>query len=240
MLEMKSQRINVAIAAAASWLVLAFCTAAPMQAQIATAVDAHGRTVYVNEDSHQTHRGSTISSAPASWGVSKADASKWELMAPPPERLERIVREAAERHQVDPALVKAVIATESGWNTHAVSNKGAMGLMQLVPGTAQRFGVGNPYDPAQNVDGGTRYLKTLLERYNGDVTKSIAAYNAGEHAVDASGGVPRIPETQRYVRKVTDAYFRPGLNHNAALWTPPKDPVRREVEATGRVVFTNE
>jgi hypothetical protein len=240
MLEMIARRKIVAIAAAATWLVSALCSAAPAQAQIATAVDAHGKTVYVNEDSHLTHHGSTISSPSASSNASKLDAAKWDLMTPPPDRLERIAREAAERHQVDPALVKAVIATESGWNPHAVSNKGAMGLMQLVPGTAQRYGVGNPYDPVQNVDGGTRYLKSLLERYNGDVTKSIAAYNAGEHAVDASGGVPHILETQRYVRKVTDAYFRPGLNHSAALWTPPKDPVRREVDESGRVVFTNE
>ena len=163
-----------------------------------------------------------------------------ESLPEPPKSLERIAREAAERHQVDPELVKAVIATESGWNPHAISNKGAMGLMQLVPGTAERFGVGNPYDPVQNVEGGTMYLKSLLQRYNGDLTKSLAAYNAGEHAVNESGGVPHIPETQRYVRKVTDAYFRPGTDRNAPLWSPPKEPVRRVVEPNGRVVFTNE
>lgn len=231
MLDMKGTRITVAIVAAASWLL----TASPSRAQIETTVDGHGKTVYVNEDSHPNHRGGTISSPSAS-----SAASKLEMLTPPPEKLERIAREAAERHQVDPALVKAVIATESGWNPHAVSNRGAMGLMQLVPGTAERFGVGNPYDPAQNVEGGTRYLKSLLDRYNGDVTKSIAAYNAGEHAVDATNGVPHIPETQRYVRKVTNAYFQPGSNHDALLWTPRKDPVRREVDENGRVIFTNE
>ena len=81
------------------------------------------------------------------------------------------MRDAAARHQVDPALVKAVISTESGWNPQAVSRKGAVGLMQLIPGTAQRFGVGNPFDPAQNVEGGTTYLKSLLDRYNGDLTR---------------------------------------------------------------------
>ena len=104
---------------------------------------------------------------------------------------------------VDPALVKAVISTESGWNPQAVSNKGAVGLMQLIPGTAQRFGVGNAFDPAQNVEGGTTYLKSLLDRYNGDLSKTLAAYNAGEHAVDQIGGVPAYRETQRYVQKVT-------------------------------------
>jgi Transglycosylase SLT domain len=228
MSDMKGTRITVAILAAGSWLFLATAT----QAQIAT-VDVNGRVVYVNGDSPASHRGSTINTPTTS------SASKTEPLITPPERLERIAREAAERHQVDPALVKAVISTESGWNPHAVSRKGAMGLMQLVPGTAERFGVGNPYDPAQNVEGGTMYLKTLLERYNGDVPKSLAAYNAGEHAVDASGGVPPIPETQKYVRKVTDAYFRPGSDHETPLLIR-KDPVRREVESDGRVVFTNE
>jgi len=156
------------------------------------------------------------------------------------ERLDRIIREAADRNKVDPALVKAVISTESGWNPRAVSNRGAVGLMQLEPSTAQRFGVNNSFDPVQNVEGGTRYLRSLLDRYNGDLTKSLAAYNAGERTVDVNGGVPAIPETQRYVRKVTDKYFQPGSGRNPDLWSPPKSPVRREVDSNGRVVFTNE
>jgi len=154
--------------------------------------------------------------------------------------MERMVREAAERHKVDPALVKAVIATESNWNPHAVSNKGAVGLMQLIPGTAERYGVGNPYDPAQNVEGGTTYLKWLLDRYNGDLPKTLAAYNAGEHAVDLYHGVPWYPETQRYVQKVTHAYFQPGSGRNPTVWSPPRPPVRKEVDSSGRIVFTNE
>jgi soluble lytic murein transglycosylase-like protein len=155
-------------------------------------------------------------------------------------RLDRIVREAAQRHKVDPALVKAVISTESGWNPRAVSRKGAVGLMQLIPATAQRYGVGNPFDPAENVEGGTMHLKSLLDRYNGDLTKALAAYNAGERAVDLSRGVPWYPETQRYVRKVTNAYFRPNSGRDPLLWSQPKSPVRREVDPNGRVVFTNE
>jgi soluble lytic murein transglycosylase-like protein len=112
--------------------------------------------------------------------------------------------------------------------------------MQLVPGTAQRFGVGNPFDPAQNVEGGTSYLKSLLDRYDNDLPKTLAAYNAGEGAVDRSGGVPRYAETQRYVQKVTDAYFRPESGRSSTLWFPPKKPVRKVVDANGRVVFTNE
>jgi len=159
---------------------------------------------------------------------------------PTDSRLDRIVQDAAQRHHLDPALVKAVISTESGWNTRAISQKGAVGLMQLIPATAQRLGVGNPFDPAQNVEGGTTYLKSLLERYNGDLKKSLAAYNAGEHAVDLSGGVPAYRETQRYVQKVTNAYFRPDSGRTSTLWSPPRPTVRQEVDANGRVVFTNE
>jgi soluble lytic murein transglycosylase-like protein len=154
--------------------------------------------------------------------------------------IDRIIQESAERHKVDPALVKAVISTESGWNPRAVSRKGAEGLMQLIPQTAERFGVGNALDPAQNVEGGTTYLKWLLDRYNGDLRKTLAAYNAGEGAVDSFGGVPRYRETQQYVQKVTHAYFQPGSGRNTTLWEPPKPPVRREVGSNGRVVFTNE
>lgn len=154
--------------------------------------------------------------------------------------MERIIDESAQRHQVDPALVKAVISTESGWNPRAVSRKGALGLMQLIPETAQRYGVGDPFDPAQNVEGGTTYLKSLLDKYDGDLPKTLAAYNAGERAVDTYRGVPWYPETRQYVRKVTNAYFQPGSGRIPTLWSPPRPVVRREVDSNGRVVFTNE
>lgn len=159
----------------------------------------------------------------------------------PPTKLTHIVDQAAEKHNLDPALVAAVISTESGWNPQAVSDKGAMGLMQLIPGTAERFGVENPFDPVQNIDGGTAYLKALLDRYNGDLTKSLAAYNAGEHAVDRRGGVPPFWETLQYVRKVKDAYFRPGSGRNpSSVWSPPRHPIRKATNAQGQVVYTNE
>jgi hypothetical protein len=207
--------------------------AVPARAQIESYVDEHGRLIYTNEDStpHRVVTVSSIAHAP------EASASQ----PAPPARLEHIVDEAAQRHDLDPALVNAVISTESGWNPQAISNKGAMGLMQLIPGTAERFGVGNPFDPAQNIDGGTAYLKALLDRYNGDLTKSLAAYNAGERAVDRSGGVPPFWQTRQYVRKVKDAYFRPGSGRNpSSVWTPPRNPIRREVDSKGQVVFTNE
>lgn len=220
-----------------SWTMFAMLMAAismaatPSRAQIASYVDEHGKLVFINADSPGAHSGSSMSGRPA--------ASRAVWAPEPPDRLKRIVEETAERHKVDPALVNAVISTESGWNPQARSRKGAVGLMQLIPGTAQRFGAGNPYDPVQNVEAGTAYLKALLDRYDGDLNLSLAAYNAGEHVVDRTNGVPHIFETQRYVQKVTDAYFRPGSGRNSSPWTA-KSPVRREVGANGRVVFTNE
>ena len=222
----------------------------PIQAQIASYTDANGKRIFINGDSPKARSGSTIkASAPRQQAASPTPASAISSpsqtisTAAPDPRLEKIVRDAAARHQVDPALVKAVINTESGWNSGAVSRKGAMGLMQLIPGTAERFGVGDPYDPAQNIEGGTTYLRSLLDRYNGDLSKSLAAYNAGEGAVDRSGGVPWYPETRRYVQKVTDAYFRPDSGHNLKLLSSPPPAaaqVRQEVDDKGRLIFTNE
>ncbi len=147
--------------------------------------------------------------------------------------------ETAERHRVDPALVRAVIEAESGWNPRAISRKGAVGLMQLVPGTAVRFGAGDALNPKQNLDAGVRYLRTLLERYNGDLVRSIAAYNAGEGAVDRARGVPNIPETRQYVQKVTESYFQPGSGRLQDWWSASR-PIYRTTDERGRLIFTNE
>ncbi len=152
---------------------------------------------------------------------------------------EKLVREAAERHNVDPALVRAVIETESNWNPAATSRKGAVGLMQLIPTTAQRFGVNDAYNPQQNVDAGVRYLKTLLERYNGNLDLALAAYNAGEGAVDRAHGVPSYRETKNYVQKVQNAYYRPGSGRMESAYTRASQ-IHRQVDANGRIIFTNE
>jgi soluble lytic murein transglycosylase-like protein len=155
-----------------------------------------------------------------------------------PQEIDQIVQTTAEKHRVDPRLVRAVIATESNWNAGAVSRKGAQGLMQLNPQTAQTLGVADAFDPAQNVDGGVRYLGMMLDRYNGDVHKALAAYNAGPGAVDRVGGIPRIPETRNYVQKVTSAYIGGTGLRPRAVAAPIE--IYRVVEADGRVVFRNE
>ncbi|MGC9966553.1 MAG: lytic transglycosylase domain-containing protein [Syntrophobacteraceae bacterium] len=109
---------------------------------------------------------------------------------------------------LDCNLVKAVIRAESGFNPFAVSPKGAVGLMQLMPGTSRDLGVINPFDPQQNIDGGARYLRMMLDRFNNDTILALAAYNAGPETVSKHGGVPPIDETQLYVRRVMDFYSR--------------------------------
>lgn len=113
------------------------------------------------------------------------------------------VSAAANKYGVDPELITAVIAVESNFNPKAVSPRFARGLMQLRPEVVARYGVTDVFDPAQNIDAGTHYLKELLEKYNQDLTLSLAAYNAGPDRVDQYGGVPPYPETQNYVRRIT-------------------------------------
>jgi hypothetical protein len=116
--------------------------------------------------------------------------------------LNDVVQSASGRYRLDPDLVNSVIKAESGFNVRAVSPKGAQGLMQLMPGTASQLGVPNAFDPQANVEGGTKYLRELLERYNFDLVKALAAYNAGPQRVEQFGGVPPYYETRAYVARV--------------------------------------
>jgi soluble lytic murein transglycosylase-like protein len=120
--------------------------------------------------------------------------------------LDWIIYRAGEKAGVDPRFIHAVIKQESKYNSKAVSPVGAQGLMQMMPATAERFGLKDPFDPAANVEAGTKYLKWLLKRFDGDVSLALAGYNAGEGAVDKYKGVPPYSETQNYVQRIVSNY----------------------------------
>jgi hypothetical protein len=134
----------------------------------------------------------------------------------PQTNLADVVNEASGRYRLDPDLVNSVIKAESGFNVRAVSPKGAQGLMQLMPGTASQLGVPNVFDPQANVEGGTKYLRELLERYNYDLVKALAAYNAGPQRVEQFGGVPPFYETRAYVARVVKDFNKKKVAQKAA------------------------
>jgi soluble lytic murein transglycosylase-like protein len=160
------------------------------------------------------------------------------------ETVERIAR----RNQLPPELVHSVIQVESNYQPMAVSSKGAQGLMQLIPETARRFGVSDVFDPVENIEGGARYLKYLLQLYKGDDTLALAAYNAGEGAVARYGGVPPYPETRNYVKQVRKRLGTGGTsaavqNKEAPAaetsGTATYNPIREVREADGKIYYVS-
>jgi len=142
--------------------------------------------------------------------------------APYPIDLAQLVKQASGTYQLDPDLVTSVIRAESGFNTRAVSPKGARGLMQLMPQTASQLGVQNAFDPQANVEAGTRYLRELLERYNFDLIKALAAYNAGPQRVEQYGGVPPYYETRTYVARIVRDFNKKKVEAKNAAQTAAK------------------
>ena len=202
--------------------------------QIVVLVDDQGHKIYVNTGETATR---------VEWMTRSFRPDPSAASAVAPADIDKLVEQSASRFQVDPDLVRAVIRVESGFDAKAVSRKGAMGLMQLIPATAQRFGVANPFDPKQNIEGGVNYLKHLLDLFGGDLNLSLAAYNSGEHTVQRYGGIPAIPETQNYVRRVTSIYQTGDTATPAASKSttkdPPNVPITRYVDEFGVVHFTN-
>jgi soluble lytic murein transglycosylase-like protein len=178
-------------------------SAAAAHSQIYTYVDADGLRHYTDVPDNNRYRLLILSPRERTASGDRYDA----MLLAKAGRYDSIIERAATAASVEPNLLRAVIVVESGFNSRAVSKRGAMGLMQLMPATATRFGVSNPYDPLQNVHAGARYLKFLIDRFGQDVRLALAAYNAGEDAVDRNGGqIPPFSETMAYVPRVLKIY----------------------------------
>ena len=182
-------------------LLMAYTVAA--HPKIFTYVDADGLRHYTDVPDNNRYRLLILSPKDRTASGDRYDS----ILLAKAGQYDSIIEKAAIFASVEPNLLRAVIVVESGFNSRAVSKRGAMGLMQLMPATATRFGVSNPYDPRENVRAGARYLKFLIDRFGQDVSLALAAYNAGEEAVARNGGqIPPFTETMAYVPRVLKIY----------------------------------
>ena len=193
----------------ASLLIALLCPA--VQAGMYVCMDASGKTSYTNMVTSNNCR-PLRSRAGITKRPSVGQPSSWtsttlrSRLKGHSSSYDHHIRRSSKRYGVDPYLIKAVIKTESDFDSFALSKAGAQGLMQLMPGTAKELNVRNPFNPYENIDGGTRYLRNMLEIFNGNLHLSLAAYNAGPTLVKRLQRVPRIPETVRYIEKVMHHY----------------------------------
>ena len=186
-------------------LIAALLTASGAAAhpQIYTYVDANGMRHYTDVPDNNRYRLLVLSPHDRTESGDRYDS----MLLAKAGRYDSIIENAAQSASVEPNLLRAVIVVESGFNSRAVSKRGAVGLMQLMPATASRFGVSNPYDPRQNIHAGAQYLKFLIDRFGQNVRLALAAYNAGEEAVERNGGqIPPFSETMAYVPRVLRIY----------------------------------
>lgn len=200
----------------------------PARAEIISIVDKNGRRVFVNTDDQELR--AAVERGGAVAALRLMDRRRRSLPG-----IEDHIAQVSRRHSVDPQLVKAVIEVESAWNPRARSRKGALGLMQLLPETAARFGAFDLFDPRENVCGGVRYLRFLLDRFDDDLELALAAYNAGENAVAAANGIPPFRETREYLERVGTLYGRLGRGHVRGT-----DRIYRVADGRGGYTYTNE
>lgn len=215
-------------------LIIIALTVAVAEADIYRYVDENGVVCYTDVPVNKSDKvmKSRSTSSPSSSSIRGTSFRR---------NYQAIVSEKAGKYELDPSLVHAVIKTESNGNPYAISRKGAKGLMQLMPGTANDLQVRNVFDPEENIDGGTRYLRHLIDRFNGDLTLALAAYNAGPKTVEKSWSIPHIPETRDYVRKVMALYNGKSTYPVSAQphISPKSEPIYKVVAEDGTVLFTN-
>lgn len=194
---------------ALSVLAVLFCCASQSDADIYYFKDAKGVVHYTNVRTDPRYKrmpGIVALRRPRPRPIHRSYTPSPRSYAGSDRSFDAHIQEAAQRYDIDPLLIKAVIKQESNFNPYAASDKGALGLMQLMPGTARDMDVNNVFDPRENIFGGARYLKRLYSKFNGDLALTLASYNAGPERVCTTNTIPDIPETQNYVRTVLSLY----------------------------------
>jgi hypothetical protein len=222
------------------WPKLGFCLL--ILAAAAFTSDIYGQTLYSYEDENGTR---VFTNIPPVGRVQDLQVLSSAPPLPPKENkadtksdlYHTIIQKYANKYQLDPHLIRSVIATESGFNARALSPKGARGLMQLMPATAARLGVTNIFDPDQNIGGGAKHLRFLLDTFNNNLTLTLAAYNAGEHLVQRLGRVPNYKETKEYIQSVTQHFGKTELGSQTQQHKSPH--TYRYFDDTGVLHLTN-